>query len=150
MMVIAVHIVAACFMCASFHACIGYQQWVFEQAAGLPGLYTIANQYTTDPDLVTLYITTDVNPTIRGQVYLSPKISDASGQFSKQQLWRLNPIISSGYSSYVQNYQHSGLVFDIYNYDVSYPVTVFRPLSDSLSQRYAVDPTYGPTSSLLD
>ena len=146
-MVVAVHIVTACFMCASFHACIGYQQWVFEEAAGLPGLYTIANKYTMDTETVTLYITTDVNPTTRGQVYLLPKISDASGQFSKQQLWRFVPIINVGYSSYVQNYQHSGLVFDIEDYNIEKPVTVFRPLSDSLSQRYAADPTYGPTSS---
>ena len=126
---------------------VAFQQWVFEEAAGLPGLYTIANKYTLSSDSITpLYITANLNPTTRTAVHLYPKISDTTGQFSLQQLWRFVPLIGQQNSSYVQNYQSSGRVFDIENFDTSNPITLIAPINSG-AQKYSVDPTFGPTSS---
>ena len=124
-----------------------FQEWYFEEAAGLPGLYTIANVYTLSSDsITTLYITADLNPTSRTEVHLLPKIVDPSGQFSLRQLWRFIPLPGQKNSSYVQNYQSLGKVFDIENYDTSNPITLIAPINSG-AQMYAVDPSYGPTSS---
>ena len=128
---------------------VAFQQWVFEEAAGLPGLYTIANKFTLSSDsTTTLYITAEPNTSSsRIEVHLSQKISDPSGQFSPQQLFRFVPVIGQQNSSFVQNYQSSGLVFDIENYETKHPITLFRPIMDSTAQKYAVDPTFGPLTS---
>ena len=135
-------------ICVPLSMHVAFQEWVFEEAADLPGLYTIANKYTVSSDSVTpLYITAEPNPTSRTAVHLSPKISDPTGQFSLRQLWRFVPVIGRKNSSYVQNYQSSGYVFDIENFDTTHPITLIPPI-DSAAQRYAVDPTFGPTSSI--